>query len=49
MVVFLFWVRTKEGGTDSDTSLDPPQNCVSQWGPSGQVTQLLRDRGTKYH
>ena len=46
MVVFLFWVRTKEGGdTDSDTSLDPPQSCVSERGPSVQVAQLLTEIG----
>ena len=30
MVVFLFWVRTKGGGTDSDPSLDPPQRMLSK-------------------
>ena len=52
MVMFLFWVPTKEGGgvTDSDPFLDPPTElCVLMRAVCSSDSAAHRDRGTKYH
>ena len=46
MVVFFFWVRTKEGGTVSRSATEL---CVLMRAVSSSDSAAHRDRGNKYH